>query len=86
MVTHHEHRIRTEQAIKDVHIFQRNLSSKLIGQFLVIAGVDVFVETVASYFNLSGKNIAAIIFYSGVDRSIPVFQSFTEIGQIFHNE
>ena len=86
MVTHHEHGVRTEQAIKDVHIFQRNLSSKLIGQFLMIAGVNVFVETVASYFNLSGKNIATIIFYSGVDRSIPVFHHFTEISQIFHNE
>lgn len=52
MIAHHEHRIWTEQAIKDLHVFQWNLSSKLISQFLMITGVDVFVETIPSYFNL----------------------------------
>lgn len=52
MVTHHEHWIRTEQAIKNFHVFKWNLSSQLIGQFFVVARVNVFVQAVTSDFNL----------------------------------
>ena len=55
VIAHHKDRIRTEQAIEDFHIFKRDLSTKLVGKFLMITGVDVFVETVTSYFNLSRK-------------------------------
>lgn len=55
VIAHHKDRIRTKQAIEDFHIFKRDLSTKLVGKFLMITGVDVFVETVTSYFNLSRK-------------------------------